>query len=418
MTYDDGTRGDKTESGKFVPNALTPFEALVAGGNRFKETLLRRANSNYDKILADVIREMLQQKIASLHYDAINTYVLFAPTMFITLLSAIISIFGTSQLIENPELKVELSIIVASFQLLLSILQSLSKQLNYGARAGFHASASSTLNKMYQNAKHSRIENRMKSMKTALRFDPDLTDGFDLNDGPKFVTNDDGDSNQSSVSGENENKDANVGKGAQPGNEDGSNKDDEEKKEGKSRRLTDDTDSLTKQFKQAVDQVDSFVPIRVANAFNVMESRIRVVNESLLACKTNSLVAWEQVLMALYFQLAETIIESRGFPFVIPGPREAVDRTLANFKEAIDVNKKDNKADLLEQILYRSDAIADKQREVAKKREAKRCIRNSILYKSPDKSSVQEVIFEDAKLGGHETDPLLPTYGTASSTEV
>jgi hypothetical protein len=63
------------------------------------------------------------------------------------------------------------------------------------------------------------------------------------------------------------------------------------------------TDSLAQQFKQALQQVDSFVPVKIANAFNVLESRIMVINESLMTNKTNSMVAWEQVLPALYFQL-------------------------------------------------------------------------------------------------------------------
>lgn len=62
-------------------------------------------------------------------------------------------------------------------------------------------------------------------------------------------------------------------------------------------------DSLAEQFKQALQQVDSFVPVQIANAFNVLESRIMVINESLMTNKTNSMVAWEQVLPALYFQL-------------------------------------------------------------------------------------------------------------------
>jgi hypothetical protein len=85
-----------------------------------------------------------------------------------------------------------------------------------------------------------------------------------------------------------------------------SHKIDTEKPEEKKRREKDtnrQADSLAKQFKQAVDQVDSLVPVNIANAFNVMETRVRVINESLLTCKTNSLVAWEHVLMALYFQL-------------------------------------------------------------------------------------------------------------------
>jgi hypothetical protein len=74
-------------------------------------------------------------------------------------------------------------------------------------------------------------------------------------------------------------------------------------KKKQERMENNETDTLTKQFKQAVDQVDSFVPVRIANAFNVLETRLRVINESLLTNKTNSLVAWEQVLPAIYYQL-------------------------------------------------------------------------------------------------------------------
>lgn len=107
---------------KFRPDALTPYETLVAGGDIYKETFLRRAASNYDKILSEIVKEMLQQKIASLHYDALNNYVLFAPTMLITLGSAVISIYATSEIVHDPEIKTWLSIIVACLQLVLSVL--------------------------------------------------------------------------------------------------------------------------------------------------------------------------------------------------------------------------------------------------------------------------------------------------------
>jgi hypothetical protein len=106
----------------FEVNALTSFEALVTNGDKKKETLLRRSNANIDKILSDVIREMLQQKLASLHYESINTRWLFVPTMAITLLSAVISIFGTSQLVETEQKKIWFSISVAVLQLVLSVL--------------------------------------------------------------------------------------------------------------------------------------------------------------------------------------------------------------------------------------------------------------------------------------------------------
>ena len=106
----------------FEVNALSSFEALVTNGDKKKEILLRRSNANINKILSDVIREMLQQKLASLHYEAINTGWLFVPTMTITLMSAIISIFGTSQLVDNEQQKIWFSISVAVLQLVLSVL--------------------------------------------------------------------------------------------------------------------------------------------------------------------------------------------------------------------------------------------------------------------------------------------------------
>jgi hypothetical protein len=62
-------------------------------------------------------------------------------------------------------------------------------------------------------------------------------------------------------------------------------------------------DSLATQFQQAVEQVDSQIPINIEAAFQMLESRITVINQSLMVNRTASLVAWERVLPALYFQL-------------------------------------------------------------------------------------------------------------------
>ena len=63
------------------------------------------------------------------------------------------------------------------------------------------------------------------------------------------------------------------------------------------------SESLGKQYKQAVEQVESFVPIKISNAYSILESRVKVINESLMTNHGNSLVAWEEVLPALYYQL-------------------------------------------------------------------------------------------------------------------
>lgn len=106
----------------FKVGALTTYEALVSGGDRKKEILLRRGKGNVDKIMADVIREMVQQKLASIHYEAMSNYVLFMPTMLITLTSAGLSILATSDIIEDAKLKTKLTILVAFLQLCLATL--------------------------------------------------------------------------------------------------------------------------------------------------------------------------------------------------------------------------------------------------------------------------------------------------------
>jgi hypothetical protein len=106
----------------FKYDALTPYEALVAEGDKKKEILLRRSNANVDKILSDIVKEMLMQKLASIHFESRNTYMLFVPTMAVTVLSAILSIFGTSEVVHSQEHKIYLTICVAVLQLCSSVL--------------------------------------------------------------------------------------------------------------------------------------------------------------------------------------------------------------------------------------------------------------------------------------------------------
>lgn len=146
-------------------------------------------------------------------------------------------------------------------------------------------------------------------MRKALIEDPDLTDGFDLGNDRRFHSDNDSKSSKHSSKKEKKKKkgvaaDKKGADGTPPVENDGEQSDEEEEhKKPKQQVQRETTDSLTRQFKQAVDQVDSFVPVRVANAFNVMETRVKCINESLLTSKKHTLVAWEKVLIALYFQL-------------------------------------------------------------------------------------------------------------------
>ena len=62
-------------------------------------------------------------------------------------------------------------------------------------------------------------------------------------------------------------------------------------------------DSLTEQFHQAKDSVDSVVPIGISAAFNMLESRIIIINKSLMKDKKSAKISWEIVIPAAYLQL-------------------------------------------------------------------------------------------------------------------
>jgi len=81
---DDEYSDSDSKKGFRVDN-LTTFEALMAGGDRRKEILLMRSNSNYNQILAKVLKEHLKQKLAFIYLDARSIGFLYVPTMAITL---------------------------------------------------------------------------------------------------------------------------------------------------------------------------------------------------------------------------------------------------------------------------------------------------------------------------------------------
>jgi hypothetical protein len=176
--------------------------------------------------------------------------------------------------------------VVRSFRL---CSQSLSQQLNYSARAGFHLSCARTLSKLHQTVTHANYESRYQTMNKLLRCGNNF--GGDINfesDDEDAYENEDTDKSD----GENDSRTSKAEEKQNAGNQ-----------KHKERVEKEAVDSLAQQFKQALQQVDSFVPVRIANAFNVLESRIMIINESLMTNKTNSVVSWEQVLPALYFQL-------------------------------------------------------------------------------------------------------------------
>jgi len=339
------------ESAKARISSLTSYESLISGGNKTKEILMQKKNANFDKLTCDILKEQQKQKLAAIHYSAINNWLLFAPTMGITLFSAVLSIFGTSQIV-TPDSQLILGLIVAILQLVLSLFQSISKQLNFGGRAGFHNSASNALKTLYENAQHSITESQYTTISKALKTNKDISQVYNEQNNNE-QNKEDSDSDDGGKSGkkstEEDIQEAQLTKAEE-----------EAEKEEEQRQS-----SITSQYKQAIEQVDSTIPINIEAAFSMLESRIFVINQSLMIDKSASLVAWERILPALYYQLSETIIDTFLWPFVVPPPQDSVEKALKDFKIAIDVSV-DNSADLLHTIVERCKEIDDVQQSLAK----------------------------------------------------
>lgn len=168
--------------------------------------------------------------------------------------------------------------------------QSISKQLNFGGRAGFHNSASNALKTLYENAQHSITESQYTTISKALKTNKDISQVYNEQNNNE-QNKEDSDSDDGGKSGkkstEEDIQEAQLTKAEE-----------EAEKEEEQRQS-----SITSQYKQAIEQVDSTIPINIEAAFSMLESRIFVINQSLMIDKSASLVAWERILPALYYQL-------------------------------------------------------------------------------------------------------------------
>ena len=177
--------------------------------------------------------------------------------------------------------------------------QSISKQLNYGGKQGFHQSAASSLKKIYDQALYSIKAEKYQSIFTALKTNTLPSPVEEPKALAVFVAATAKQSQSDTNTDEEENKgDEENSKPTSGSSENKKGGDDKEPEKPKNT-----IENLNQQFHQAVAQVDSPVPMNIAAAFNMLESRINTVNKSLLRDKKSAKIAWEKVYPAAYYQL-------------------------------------------------------------------------------------------------------------------
>lgn len=243
--------------------------------------------------------ERQKHLLAALHFKAIYTYLLFIPSIFLTMAGGILSVFAQSGG-HNLDSRYTIAIaVLASFSV---FWQSLMNKFDYSGRSALHDSAATALAKIYKLGSMSS-----KAHKTSDSNNDSRNNSANMEAGVPMTS----DSSQT---------------------KEGSSTPGMSVPEGKVRH--EDHNTLTKQYEQALQGCTSSVPIKITAAFNSLESSINVCNKRLLPSDSPMpKISWEKVYPALYHQLTLTIIGSRMWPYVVPGAEWAVRKTIKDFKE-------------------------------------------------------------------------------------
>ena len=176
--------------------------------------------------------------------------------------------------------------------------------MNYGGKAGFHNSAATSMKKIYEYATYSQKESKYQSIYKALKSGKRPTIGVNLADAvavaqelqSEYDEEEKSEQKEGDVETPKTKPTSGSGKNAAKSAGDDAHAAGKDKKEGS-------MDSLTEQFHQAKDSVDSVVPIGISAAFNMLESRIIIINKSLMKDKKSAKISWEKVIPAAYLQL-------------------------------------------------------------------------------------------------------------------
>jgi len=355
---------------------ISSLNSIIAAGDKEKLFLLRKKKESFDHITTKILKEQQQQKLTAMHYTALYEYALFIPSISLTLLSGILAILVKSTLVPSEKAQCAIALVIAVIAVLSTFVQSLMKQLNFGGRAGYHESCSTSLLKIYRSSRlkiqEQKYNDIFKALKTGNRVSIGAnltTDDIDTIDDDDDEDDDDDDGYERGNKGEEENADTTKGSAASffashsKEEQDSYGKEDPTTVEKNDEKMKKDDNeggesTITSQFHQAVDTCNSEIPINITAAFNMLEARIELVNKSTLRDKTHSKIVWENVKPALYYQLTETILQSRKFPLSIPNPKWSVDKTLVEFKQHLRSGEENN-ADLVQHLIERSNVIAN-----------------------------------------------------------
>ncbi|OEU17884.1 hypothetical protein FRACYDRAFT_238313 [Fragilariopsis cylindrus CCMP1102] len=328
------------------PHRITSLNYVIANGDETTRFLLKKKQENYKYLTVKILKEQQQQHLAGLHFEAMYDHLLYMPSITLTLMTGILGVLVKSTLVPSDRTQTFFALCIATIAVLSTFIQSLTKQLNLGGRAGFHESASTALKKLYERTELSSREAQYNSIHKALKTDSRLSVGSNLTQVIAAAEKEDCSTDGSEEEGCN--TAANVVSSPPEVDTKVDNKASDGTKE-----------SITSQFFQAVDGCNSVIPIKISHAFDMIDARVNLVNKSMLKDKKHSKVNWSEVLPAIYYQLTQTFLEYPYFPICLPQPKWSVDKALEDFKKSLESGEH-NHADLASSLLDRAEIIGEK----------------------------------------------------------
>jgi len=376
----------RKEGRKF--SRIDSIKDILADGDGEKKFLLKKVEENMNYLNIEILKEQQQHILTSLHFQCLHNWALFVPSMLLTSFSSILAIFGGSRitLAGSPATSNDLVLVfIAVLGIASAFIQSLMKQLNFSGRGMAHETCATQLRKLLQHIKLSRRNAQYNSIYKALQTGEKLTIGenfwtassqFDAS--LKATDNDDDDNDDDdnddgskidglidgSFKGEpTDTEGDSVGADLHPtleqdttsGSGGNSMEDQNEGKEGGF--------SIVQQFQQAIESCKDPYPHKIAAAFNLLDSRIDLVNKSMLekdhGGHNSQRIKWFKIKPALYHTLTETIVSSRMWPLHVPNAEWSVNQTFAHFRKILRCEDDNMNFSIIDEIIKRSAVVDD-----------------------------------------------------------
>jgi len=372
-----------TKHGKYgrKSSRIDSIDDILADGDREKKFLLKKVEENMNYLNIEILKEQQQHILAGFHLQCLQDWALFVPSMLLTSLSSIFAILGGSRMVNSGgPANDRILVLIAVLGIASAFIQSLMKQLNFSGRAMAHGTCATQLRKLLQHIKLSRREAAYNSVYKALQTGEKLTIGenfltassnFDAS--LKATDNDDNNSDDgykvdgsidgSFKGGLTDTEGDSVGANIHP-------KLEQDTTSNSGRNSMEDQDeemkggsSIVQQFHQAIESVSSPYPQKIAAAFNLLDTRIDLVNKSMLekdhGGHNSQGIKWAEIKPALYYTLTETIVSSYMWPLQVPNAEWSVNQTFAHFRKILRCEDDNMNASIIDEVIKRSAVVDD-----------------------------------------------------------